>query len=311
MKIRRITALALAAVTVLLLTACNVAGSNFSEKNAYVSLYVYGASGKTLFSVEALRVAPLDETTEEEETTEGGLLTEEAARQRYRTIPTPMYALELSVRAKDKNAELPSVIVTQFNGEIEYTLDRVGDHSAGKAANSNDIYEWVCTVNGEEKDLFTTKLETYDNVKIALVEKTYRNFTVTFEVLDGERTVIPETQFTVLGEKSELNISAFLESDYLDEKGEPVKPVKSALGLKLSEDGKKVIAVGDLKTTPAEGEEPTHEFVCYMDDPEEGLIYNLKDELVSERLVIIFDYREIATEDTGEATEELPEAPEE
>ena len=300
MKTKRIVTLLLAAVMILALAACNVAGSNYSDKNAYVSIYVYGESGKTLLSNEAIRVAPIDESELVEETTEGGLLTEDSARQRYRLIPTGMYALELSVRAKDKNAELPAVIVSQFNGEIEYTLDTVLNNTAGKKSGSNDIYEWVCKVNDEVVDPFTRKLETYDKVVFALLEKTERNFTAAFEISSGEKTIVSETKYTVFGEKADMNIANFLKSDYLDEdKGTPVKPVLSALGVTLSDDGKRVVKVGSLEN------DDTHRWVCYIGDEEDGFVTDLTDEMINERLTICFDYREIETEDTstGEAAE--------
>ena len=61
MKIKRTIALALALLTLLVFAACNVAGSLYSEKNAYVSVYVYGENGKTLLSTDAIRVAPLED----------------------------------------------------------------------------------------------------------------------------------------------------------------------------------------------------------------------------------------------------------
>lgn len=306
MKTKRIVTLLLAAVMVLALAACNVQGSNYSDKNAYVSIYVYGDGGKTLLSNEAIRVAPIDESELSDETTEGGLLTEEAARQRYRVKPTGMYALELSVRAKDKNAALPVVVVSQFNGEIEYTLDTVLNSVAGKKTGSNDIYEWVCKINDEVADPFERELKTYDKVVFALLEKTERNFTAAFEINNGEVTITPEKKFTVFGEKSELTISKFLTSDYLDEdKGTPVKPVNSDLDITLSEDGKRVVKIGSLES------DDTHRWVCYIGDEEEAeYITDLTDVMINERLTISFDYREIQVEDTstGEAenTEEEP-----
>lgn len=305
MKIKRTITLILAAVMVLIFASCNVAGSLYSDKNAYVSLYVYGENGKTLLSNDAIRVAPIDEPTEED-TTEGGLLTEEAARQRYRTTPTGMYALELSITNKDKNAELPSVIVSQFNGEVEFSLDSVLGCTAGKASGSNDIYEWICTVNDEVVDPFTRKLENYDKVVFSYVEMTNRTFTATFEINNGEITLVPEKKFNVNGEKSEMNIANFLKGDYLDEKsGEPVQPILNALGITLSEDGKRVVKIGDLEN------DEEHRWICYIGDEEDGTVYDLTDTMISERLTISFDYRDINAETTeaGDEEEETEEEP--
>ena len=302
MKIKRTLSLLLAAATLFALTACNVAGSLYSDKNAYVSVYVYGENGKTLLSNDAVRVAPIDEVTAEE-TTEGGLLTEESARQIYRMTPTSMYALELSITNKDKNAELPTVVVSQFNGEVEFSLDSVLGYTAGKASGSNDIYEWECKVNDEVVDPFTRKLENYDKVVFSFIEKTHRTFTVAFEVNNGAETLIPETKFSVDGEKAEMNIANYLNSDYLDEKtNEPVQAVSKALNLTLSEDGKRVVKIGDLEN------DETHRWICFIGDEEDGLISDLSDTMISERLTISFDYRDINTEESGaEGSEEEPE----
>ncbi len=303
MKIKRTITLLLAAAMVLTLAACNVAGSLYSDDNAYVSVYVYGDNGKTMLSSDAVRVAPLEAATDEE-TTEGGLLTEDAARHRYRTMPTAMYALELCITNKDKNAVLPSVVVSQFNGEVEYSLDSVLGTTAGKASGSNDIYEWECTINGEKADAFTKKLENYDKVVFSFVEKTYRTFNVAFEINDGEITLIPETKFSVNGEKAEMNIANYLNSDYLNDKGEPVQPVKNALGITLSEDGKRVVKIGDLEN------DEEHRWICYIGDEEDGTVSDLSDTGISERLTISFDYRDITTENTG-SQDETEEAEEE
>lgn len=304
MKIKRTIALVLAAATLLVFTACNTAGSLYSDKNAYVSVYVYGENGKTLISNDAVRVAPLDEPTEEE-TTEGGLLTEEAARYRYRTTPTGMYALELCITNKDKNAELPTVVVSQFNGEVEYTLDSVLGCMAGKSSSSNDIYEWVCTVNDEKVDPFKTKLENYDKVVFSYVEMTNRTFTVKFEINNGEVTLIPETKFSADGEKSEMTITNFLKSAYYDEKGDLVadSTVAKALGITLSEDGKRAVKIGDLEN------DEEHRWICFIGDEEDGTVSDLSDTMISERLTISFDYRETVTENTGdtETAEETEE----
>ncbi|MBQ7699108.1 MAG: hypothetical protein IJT49_02060 [Clostridia bacterium] len=293
MKIKRTIALALALLTLLVFAACNVAGSLYSEKNAYVSVYVYGENGKTLLSTDAIRVAPLEEETTAEETTEGGLLTEEAARQRYRTTPTGMYALELCITNKDKNAELPTVIVSQFQGEIEYSLDSVLGCTAGKASGSNDIYEWECKVNDVVVDPFKTKLENYDKVVFSFVERTYRTFTATFEINNGAETLISETKFNVNGEKADMNIANYLNSDYLDDKtGEPVQPVKTKLGITLSEDGKRVVKIGDLEN------DETHHWICYIGDIEDGTVSDLSDTRISERLTISFEYRDLNAEET-------------
>lgn len=302
MKFKRTITVILAAVMIIALASCNTAGSQYSDKNAYVSIYVYGNNNKTLLSSEAIRVAPIDETELVEETTEGGLWTEEYARQLYRLTPTPMYALELAVRAKDKNAELPQVIVSQFNGEVEYTLDTVMNNTAGKASGSNDIYEWQCKINGEVVDAFKTKLNTYDSVVIALVEKTYRSFNVAFEINNGEVTITPEKNFSALGEKSELTISKYLQTVYQNEKGEDVETVMSALGITLSEDGKRVVKIGNLEN------DEEHRWICYYYDEEEEdeIINDLTEEMISERKTISFDYREIQSEDTGEETAAEP-----
>lgn len=302
MKIKRTITVLLAAVMILTLAACNVAGSQYSDKNAYVSIYVYGNNNKTLLSSEAIRVAPIDEAELVEETTEGGLLTEDYARQLYRVFPTAMYALELAIRAKDKNAELPVVVVSQFNGEIEYTLDTVMNTVAGKATGSNDLYEWQCKINDEVVDPFKTKLETYDKVVFSLVERTYRSFMVTFEINNGEVTLTPEKKFSALGEKSELTISKYLQTVYQNDKGEDVETVMKTLGIKLSEDGKRVEKIGDIEN------DETHRWICYYADEEEDeIIPDLTEEMISERLVISFDYREIQTEtDTSEDTAAEP-----
>lgn len=298
MKIKRTITILLALATVLVFAACNVAGSLYSDKNAYVSVYVYGENGKTLISSDAVRVAPLDEATEEE-TTEGGLLTEEAARYRYRTIPTGMYALELCITNKDKNAELPTVVVSQFQGEIEYSLDSVLGCTAGKASGSNDIYEWQCKVNDEVVDPFKTKLENYDKVIFSFVEKTERTFTVKFEVNVGAETIIPETKFSVNGEKADMNIANYLNSSYLDDKtGEPVEPVKNKLGITFSEDGERVVKIGDYEN------DETHRWICYIGDEEDGTVSDLTETMISERLTISFEYRDINTENTDSETEE-------
>ena len=303
MKIKRTITVLLAAVMILTLAACNVAGSLYSEKNAYVSIYVYGNNNKTLLSSEAIRVAPIDESELVEDTTEGGLWTEDYARQLYRVTPTPMYALELAVRAKDKNAELPVVVVSQFNGEIEYTLDTIMNSVAGKATGSNDLYEWQCKINDEVVDPFTTKLETYDKVVFSLVEQTYRSFTGTFEINNGEVTITPEIKFSVLGEKSELTISKYLQSVYQNDKGEDVETVMKTLGIRLTEDGKRVEKIGTLENNEE------HRWVCYYADEEEDeIISDLTAEMLNERLVVSFDYREIATEtDTSAETAEPAE----
>lgn len=302
MKFRRTITVILAAVMLISLAACNTAGSQYSEKNAYVSIYVYGSNNKTLLSSEAIRVAPIDESELVEDTTEGGLWTEDYARQLYRVTPTPIYALELAIRAKDKNAALPEIVVSQFNGEVEYTLDTVMNSTAGKATGSNDIYEWQCKINGEVVDAFKTKLETYDSVVFALVEKTYRSFTVAFEINDGEKTLVPETKFSALGEKSELTISNFLQSVYQNDKGEDVEKVMKTLGITLSEDGKRVVKIGSLEN------DEEHRWVCYYYDEEEEdeIISDLTDEMISERKTISFDYRDIESEDTGEETAAEP-----
>ena len=307
MKINRIIALLLAAISVLSLAACNVAGSLYSEKNAYVSVYVYGENGKSLISEEAVRVAPIDEPTEEE-TIESGLLSEEAARDRYRVIPTPMYAVETCIKNdkknKDKGYVLPELEISQLNdGTIKYIIDSIKGCSVENTTGSNDIFEWVCTVNDVVVDPFTTKLETYDKVVFTRAEITFRTFTVTFEINNGEETLIPEVEFNVEGEKSELTISKYLSSDYLDDKtGEPVKPVKDELGITLSEDGKRVVKIGDI-----ENDEENH-WICYMGDEEE-IINDLTDTMISERITISFDYVEINSEETEEGEEE--EEPEE
>lgn len=316
MKIRRTIAILLAAVTVLSLAACNVAGSNYSDKNAYVSIYVYGMNKKTLFSNDAIRVAPQD-PLETEETTDGGLLTEEAARQRYRTKPTGMLALEIVSRSKDKNAELPTIVVSQFNGEIEYTLDSVLGNTAGKAANSNDIYEWEFRINDEIADPFTSDIKNYDKLTFSLVERTYRNFFVSFAITNGADTIMSETQYIVPGEKSEMTIANFLKGTYLDEKDQqPVKELASELKITLSDDGKRVVKIGNL-----ENDEENHfHWVCIMgedydeenDSSVEILINDLSDTLVSEKDVITFDYREYkvegedTSEDTANGAEEQP-----
>lgn len=303
MKIKRTITVLLAAIMILTLAACNVAGSQYSDKNAYVSIYVYGNNNKTLLSSEAIRVAPIDESELVEDTTEGGLWTEDYARQLYRVTPTPMYALELAVRAKDKNAELPVVVVSQFNGEIEYTLDTIMNSVAGKANGSNDLYEWQCKINDEVVDPFTTKLETYDKVVFSLVEQTYRSFTGTFEINNGEVTITPEIKFSVLGEKSELTISKYLQSVYQNDKGEDVETVMKTLGIRLTEDGKRVEKIGTLEN------DEEHRWVCYYADEEEDeIISDLTAEMLNERLVVSFDYREIATEtDTSAETAEPAE----
>ena len=302
MKFRRTITVILAAVMILALASCNTAGSQYSEKNAYVSLYVYGANNKTLLSSEAIRVAPIDESELVEETTEGGLLTEDYARQLYRVTPTPIYALELGIRAKDKNAALPELVISQFNGEVEYNLDSVMGTTAGKATGSNDIYEWQCKINGEVVDAFKTKLNTYDSVVFALVEKTYRSFTVAFEINNGEVTLVPETKFSALGEKSELTISKYLQTVYQNDKGEDVKPVKDALDITLSDDGKRVVKIGSQEN------DEEHRWICYYYDEEEEdeIISDLTEEMISERKTISFDYRVIQSEDTGEETTAEP-----
>lgn len=306
MKIKRTITLLLALVMVLVFTACNTAGSLYSDKNAYVSVYVYGENGKTLLSNDAVRVAPIEVDATAEETTEGGLLTEEAARQLYRTTPTGMLALELCITNKDKNAELPSVVVSQFQGEIEYSLDSVLGCTAGKASGTNDIYEWQCKVNDEVVDAFKRKLENYDKVVFSFVEKTNRTFTAAFEINNGAETLIPEVKFNVNGEKADMNIANYLNSDYLDDKtGEPVQPVKNKLGITLSEDGKRVVKIGDLEN------DETHRWICYIGDEEDGMVSDLTDTMISERWTISFDYRDINTENTGtEETEEAEEAEE-
>lgn len=308
MKINKIIALLLAVTTVLALAACNVAGSNYSEKNAYVSVYVYGENGKSLISEEAVRVAPIDEPTEEE-TIESGLLSEEAARNRYRTTPTPIYAVETCIKNdkknKDKGYELPELEISQLNdGTIKYIIDSIKGCSVENTSGTNDIFEWVCTVNDVVVDPFTTKLETYDKVVFTRSEITFRTFTVTFEINNGEETLIPEIIFNVDGEKSELTISKYLNSDYLDSKtGEPVKPVKDELGITLSEDGKRVVKIGDIENNDE------YNWVCYIFDIEDGKISDLTDEMITERDTISFDYVEIASEETSE--EDAEEEPEE
>lgn len=315
MKTKRIIAVLLAAITVLALSACNVKGSNYSDKNAYVSIYVYGMNKKTLFSNDAIRVAP-QPPLEEEETTEGGLLTEESARQRYRTKPTGMLALEIVARSKDKNAELPTVVISQFNGDIEYTLDSVLNNTAGKAAHSNDIYEWEFRINDQIADPFTSDIKNYDKLTFSLVEKTFRNFYASFAITNGADTIMSETEYIVPGEKSEMTIANFLKGTYLNEKNEPVKELASELKITLSEDGKRVVKIGDL-----ENDEENHfHWVCIMgeeyDDESETsteiLISDLSDTLISETDLITFDYREYkaegedTVEDTVEGGEEQP-----
>lgn len=312
MKIKRTIAILLAAVTVLALSACNVKGSNYSDDNAYVSIFVYGMNKKTLFSVDALRVAP-QPPLETEETTEGGLLTEESARQRYRLKPTGMLALELVARAKDKNAALPTVVVSQFNGEIEYTLDSVLGNTAGKLPTSNDIYEWEFRINDVVADPFTSDIKTYDKLTFALVEKTYRNFYASFAITNGADTIMSETQYVVTGEKSEMTIANFLKGSYLDEKtGEPVRPIADELKISFSEDGKRIVKIGNLEN------DEEHRWVCIMgeeyDDESETsteiVITDLSSTLISETDLVTFDYRYFEPEggdtDTAETAEENP-----
>ena len=305
MKIKRIVTLLLAAVMVLSVASCSVNKSNYSDANAYVSLYVYGANGKTLYSVDGLRVAP-QAPFETEETTDGGLLTEEAARQRYRLKPTGMLALELAVTNKDKNAALPTLVISQFNGEIEYTLDTINGNTAGKASNSNDIYEWVFTINGEVKDPFTSDLKTYDLLRFDLKEKTERNFFIKLEITNGADTILSETPYTVFGEKSELTIAKCLQSNYINDKGEEVKPLTDEHKITLSEDGRRVVKIGDIEN------DEEHRWVCIMgeeygDDEEaeatEVIINDLSETLISEKDTITFDYREFKAEGEDETTE--------
>ncbi|MBP5207074.1 MAG: hypothetical protein J6330_01295 [Clostridia bacterium] len=313
MKIKRIVTTLLAAVMVMIsITSCVGNGSNYSDANAYVSVYVYGMNNKTLYSADGVRVAPQD-PYEEEETTAGGLLTEEAARQRYRTKPTGMLALEVVVRNKDKNAELPTVVISQFNGEIEYTLDSVNGNTAGKLSTSNDIYEWVFTINGEVADPFTADLHNYDLLKFQLLEKTERNFFVKFAISNGADTILSETQYNVFGNKPELTIAKCLQTKYINEKDEEVKPLLDEFNMTLSEDGRRVVKIGNLEN------DEEHRWVCIMgeeygdEEDEEAIeiiINDLSDTLISEKDVITFDYREFKSEstDTDEAmtAEEQP-----
>ena len=87
MKIKKtlltIVSAVLAAVMLFALASCNTAGGLYSEKNAYVSVYIYtnpAATAKPKISLDRLRVAPEDEV-ENPETNEDNLYTDEAARQ--------------------------------------------------------------------------------------------------------------------------------------------------------------------------------------------------------------------------------------
>ena len=88
----------------------------------------------------------------------------------------------------------------------------------------------------------------------------------------------------------------------VDDKGEDVKPVKDALNITLSEDGKRVVKIGSMEN------DEEHRWVCYYYDEEEEdeIISDLTDEMISERKTISFDYREIQSEDTGEETTAEP-----
>lgn len=280
------------------LSACNTAGGLYSEKNAYVSVYIYtnpSPTAKPKISLDRLRVAPEDEV-ENPETNEDGLYTDEAARQMYRTRPTGIYALELAIKEKDKNGELPYVVVSQYEGTVEYTLDTVLGVTAGKSASSNDMYEWRFYINGKEADPINDALHNYDLLEFKLVEQTYRTFNANFKAMNGAVTLFEDQKFALVGEKSEMTISNYLKGEYDDYDKKHID-IDKILDLELSEDGSRVVRIGKLSA------DETHKWVCYIDEePIEG---DLNDTMIDERHEIMFDYVEFeAEQDTGAVTEE-------
>ena len=279
----------LAAIMLLAFTACNTRGGLYSEKNAYVSVYIYtnpAENAKPKISLDRLRVAPEDEV-ENPETNEDGLYTEAAARRLYRTRPTGIYALELAIKEKDKNGELPTVIVAQYEGTVEYTIDTVLGVTAGKSATSNDIYEWRFYINGVESDPVTAELHNYDLLEFKLKEQTYRTFTATFKAMNGAVTLFEDKKFSYVGEKADMTISYYLQGEYVDYDKNTID-IDKVLGLKLSEDGKRVVSIGNI------AEDANHKWVCLINEEEiEGDLTEVK---IDERHEIMFEYHFIPSE---------------
>ena len=307
MKIRNtlITVLSviLITVTVFSFAGCNKRGMLYSEKNAYVSVYIYtnpAENAKPKMSLDRLRVAPEDEVAAPE-TNEDNLLTDEAARQLYRTKPTGLYALELTIAEKDKKQPAPTVIVSQYEGTVEYTLDTVLGVSAGKSATSNDMYEWRFYINGKEADPVKDEIHTYDLLEFKLKEQTYRTFTATFKAMNGAKPLFEDKKFSYVGEKSEMTIAHFLQGEYTDYEKKFID-IDKELGLTLSEDGRRVVKIGTVAA------DETHKWICLIDEDEiEG---DLSNTMIDERHEIMFEYVEIKVEaDTGEVTEAPAEEP--
>ena len=306
MKIRNtiisLLSIALVASMLFAFTACNTAGGLYSEKNAYVSVYIYtnpAATAKPKISLDRLRVMPEDEAANPE-TNDDHQLTDKAACQLYRTRPTGLYALELAIKEKDKKADAPSVIVSQYDdGTIEYTLDTVLGVSAGKSTTSNDVFEWHFYINGKEADPVKDELHNYDLLEFKLVEQTYRTFTATFQANNGPKTLFENQKFSYMGEKADMTISHFLQGTYVDDKKEEHN-ISDSMSLKLSEDGKRVVSIGGIK------EDDTHKWVIYI--LEEEVEGDLTEIMIDEKHEIVFEYVEFEPEVvTGEVTGEVAE----
>ncbi len=306
MKIRNllitVLSIVLVAVTVTSFTACNTRGGLYSEKNAYVSVYIYtnpADNAKPKMSLDRLRVAPEDEVAVPA-TNEDGLLTDEAACQLYRTKPTGLYALELAIAEKDKKQPMPTIIVSQFEGTVEYTLDTVLGVAAGKSSTSNDMYEWRFYINGKEADPVNDEIHTYDLLEFKYKEQTYRTFTANFKAMNGAVTLFEDQKFSYVGEKADMTIAYYLQGEY-DTYDKKHIDIDQTLGLTLSEDGKRVVKIGNV------AEDDTHKWICLIDEEEiEG---DLSNTMIDERYEIMFEYVEVKVEQPAE-TDTVTEAAE-
>ena len=330
MKIRNtfITLLSVALIASMLFTfsACNKAGGLYSEKNAYVSVYIYtnpAANAKPKISLDKLRVAPDEEVYlgENVSVINGGdrrmlfvrdveasteivtdiSLTDDEARQIYRMKPTGLYALELAIKEKDKKASAPEVIISQYDdGTIEYTLDTVLGVSAGKSATSNDVFEWHFYINGKEADPVNAELHNYDLLEFKLKEQTYRTFSATFQANNGPKTLFENEKYSFMGEKADMTISYFLQGTFVREiDGKKVEDlISNWMGITLSEDGKRIVSVKGV------AEDETHKWVVYI--LEEEVEGNISEIMIDEKHEIVFEYVKVeAPAETGEITGEI------
>lgn len=281
-KLTAVISLVLLAAMALSLAACTNQNQQYSDENAYVSVYVYDSDGKKKLSVDKLRVAPDPEN--------------EAV---YRRTPTGLYALELA--CADKTIDAPEIFGTGKEGEKEYTLLSVSGVQA-ETKNSGDVYYWKFSI-GDGKadsepvaaDYATTTLHTYDILEFTLVEQTNRAFPTSFSATNGAVKVYESQEFNLTGEKYELTLADYLTGKYTEE--DKTIDVAKALNITLAENKKTIESISGIKA------DETHEWVVLING--EVVPGNLNDLLVyelseSNLLEITFDYQEIVVEDTTE-----------